>query len=71
MAKIELTIPKTSGQGFETAGGIIKVQAKSGTSYVKQDSVTSFTTPIGSSDLQSWHNSNFPVLLIVYNPHEQ
>lgn len=69
--EIEMTVPKPGGQGYETAGGIIKVQAKSGASYVKQNSETSFTTPIGNSDLQSWHNSNFPVLFIVYNPHDE
>ena len=33
--EIEVVVPKQGGQGYETTGGIIKVQAKSGASYVK------------------------------------
>lgn len=69
--EIELTVQKPSGKGFETTGGIIKVQAKSGPSYVKQDSDTSFMTPVKLNDLESWRSSNFPILLIVYNPNDQ
>ena len=28
--KIEIVIPKANGRGYETTGGILKVQAKSG-----------------------------------------
>ena len=69
--EIELTVQKSNGIGFETTGGIIKVQAKSGASYVKQDSDTSFITPVSQSDFESWHQGNFPVLLIVYNPNDE
>ena len=62
--EIELTVQKSSGKGFETTGGIIKVQAKSGPSYVKQDSDTSFVAPVKLNDLESWRSSNFPILLM-------
>ncbi len=32
--EIEIVIPKPDGKGYEATGGIIKVQAKSGMSYV-------------------------------------
>ncbi len=66
--EIELTTQKSNGRGYETTGRIIKVQAKSGTSYVKQDSANSFTTPVNRSDLESWNRSNFPIILVIYNP---
>ncbi len=36
--EIEIIVSKAKGEGFETTGGIIKVQSKSGASYIKQDS---------------------------------
>src|SRR5438105_5038806 len=50
--EIEVIAPKQDGTGYETTGGIIKVQAKSGESYVKQDTATGFITPIEKSDLE-------------------
>ena len=38
--EIEVVRQKPDGSGYETTGGIIKVQAKSGESYIKQDSDT-------------------------------
>lgn len=35
--EIEVVRPKSGGTGFETTGGIIKVQAKAGASYVVSD----------------------------------
>jgi len=66
--EIEIVIAKPSGEGYEASGGIIKFQAKSGKSYVVEDSKTSFSTPVQKSDLEYWHKSNFPILLIVYHP---
>ena len=68
--EIEVVVPKSDGQGYETTGSIIKVQAKSGESYVKQDSDTSFVTPVGKNDLEGWHNASYPVLFIVYHPRD-
>lgn len=66
--EIEVVREKPDGTGYETTGGIIKVQAKSGESYVKQDSASSFTTPVQKSDLESWYNAPYPVFFIVYHP---
>jgi len=66
--EIEVVVPKPSGEGFETNGGIVKVQAKSGESYIKQDSETSFSTPVKEDDLKLWYSSTYPVLFIVYHP---
>lgn len=68
--EIEVVVPKQGGQGYETTGGIIKVQAKSGESYVKQDTGASFVTPVEKSDLEGWHSAPYPVLFIVYHPHD-
>lgn len=68
--EIEVVVPKADGQGYETNGGIIKVQAKSGESYVKQDAATGFVTPVQKSDLEGWHNAPYPVLFIVYHPRD-
>jgi len=66
--EIEVVVPKADGKGFQTSGGIIKVQAKSGMSYVKQDSETGFLTPLDKSDLELWYNATYPVIFIVYHP---
>jgi hypothetical protein len=44
--EIEVVVPKADGKGFETTGGIIKVQSKSGASYVKGNTSTEFFTPV-------------------------
>ena len=66
--EIEVVVRKADGKGFQTTGGIIKVQAKSGMSYVKQDSETGFVTPVDRSDLELWYNATYPVIFIVYHP---
>lgn len=66
--EIEVVREKPDGTGYETTGGIIKVQAKSGESYVKQDSVGTFITPVQKSDLEAWYNAPYPVFFIVYHP---
>lgn len=66
--EIEVVVPKASGKGFETTGGFIKVQAKSGMSYVKNDSTATFTTPVKKNDLEDWSECKYPVYFIVYHP---
>jgi hypothetical protein len=66
--EIEVVIPKTNGEGFETAGGIVKVQSKAGESYVRFDTESSFSTPVDQNDLEYWQKCTFPVLFIVYHP---
>lgn len=63
--EIEIVLPKPDGQGYEARGGIIKVQVKSGTSYITRDSPTTFASPVEMRDLKYWHGSNVPVLYIV------
>jgi hypothetical protein len=65
--EIEVVTPKTDGDGFETNGGIIKVQAKSGASYVKKDRGGTFSTPVRIDDLEYWNKCTFPVFFIVYH----
>lgn len=66
--EIEIVVPKLEGKGFETMGNIVKVQAKSGVSYVVQDTPSSFATPVRKEDLELWANANYPVLFIVFHP---
>src|SRR3954453_14281317 len=66
--EIEVVTPKASGEGFETAGGIVKVQSKAGESYIRYDTDTSFSTPVDQNDLDYWQKCTFPVLFIVYHP---
>jgi hypothetical protein len=66
--EIEVVTPKPDGNGFQTTGGIIKVQAKSGRSYVKKDDGSTFATPVRLDDLDYWNACTFPVFFIVYHP---
>jgi len=66
--EIEVVTPKASGDGFETAGGIVKVQSKAGERYVRYDTESSFCTPVDQNDLEYWRKCTFPVLFIVYHP---
>lgn len=68
--EIEIVVPKQDGNGFETLGHVVKVQAKSGKKYVVQDTSTSFATPVEKQDLELWNHSRYPVLLIVYHPND-
>lgn len=66
--EIDLLEPRPDGRGAIAIGKIIKVQAKSGSSYIKQDNELSFVTPIRLEDLELWANANYPVIFIVYHP---
>ncbi|MBI4675730.1 MAG: DUF4365 domain-containing protein [Chloroflexi bacterium] len=66
--EIEIVVSKADGKGLETTGEFIKVQAKSGESYVKQDSENSFFTPIEKNDLENWYHSTNEVIFVVYHP---
>lgn len=69
--EIEIVIPKANGDGFETYGKIVKVQAKSGIKYVTKDSKNSFSAPVERNDLDLWYRSTYPVIFIVYHPKEE
>ena len=49
-------------------GTIIKVQVKSGASYLRNKSQAGFSFYIDPSDAAYWPGVNFPVILVVYNP---
>ena len=66
--EIEVVTPKADGKGFETTGSIVKVQAKSGASFIVEDKEDAFSTPVRREDLDLWHRSTYPVLFIVYHP---
>jgi hypothetical protein len=66
--EIEVVVPKSDGEGYQTTGGILKVQAKSGHRYVVRNTLQGFSTPVDKSDLELWNACNYPVLLIVYHP---
>lgn len=66
--ELEVVVPTADGTGFETRGGLIKVQAKSGSSYVKGDSPAAFHTPVERDDLLTWNSSTYPVIFVVYHP---
>lgn len=66
--EIEVVTPKANGEGFETTGGIVKVQSKAGESYVRYDTDKSFSSPVDQNDLEYWQKCTFPVLYIVYHP---
>lgn len=52
----------------EVTGTIIKVQIKSGTSYLKNRSQAGFAFYIDPADAAYWSRVNFPVILVVHNP---
>ena len=66
--EIEVVKEKDDNSGYETTGGIIKVQSKSGRSYIRQDNELSFVTAVRKEDLELWGSANYPVLFIVYHP---
>lgn len=49
-------------------GTIIKVQVKSGVSYLRNKSQAGFSFYIDPTDAVYWAGVNFPVILVVYNP---
>ena len=66
--EIELCLPRSDGKGMVGTGKVIKVQAKSGASYIHQDRVDSFAFSARRRDLEYWKNANVPVVLVVYHP---
>lgn len=66
--EIEIVVQKANGEGYEATGGVLKFQSKSGGTYIVQDKVDSFSVSVKKSDLEYWHNANFPTLFIVFHP---
>ncbi len=49
-------------------GFIVKVQLKSGTSYLRNKTASSFDYYVSAPDAAYWSNVSFPVILVVYDP---
>src|ERR1700689_1673413 len=49
-------------------GFIVKVQVKSGTSYLRNKTASSFDYHVSASDAAYWLKVSFPVILVVYDP---
>lgn len=68
--EIEICVPKEDGKGYISTGGIIKVQAKAGSSHITGDTSTAFSAKSKKDDFEYWNNSNFPVLFIIFHPED-
>jgi hypothetical protein len=69
--EIEVVVPKPDGKGYQATGGIIKIQAKSGASYIVSNTPTSFSARgISKDDLELWYKSNYPIIYIIYHPED-
>ena len=68
--EIEVLKPKDIGKGYEVTGGTIKVQAKSGLSYITNDTKDTFCVKSSKNDFELWYGANFPTLFIIYHPNE-
>ena len=66
--EIELCRPRTDGDGLIGTGKIVKVQSKSGSSYVVRDTDESFASPTTEKDLLYWRDLNVPMIYIVFHP---
>jgi hypothetical protein len=55
------------GKDGAATGRLIKVQVKSGPSYIKNPTGTGFEFYASSEDLAYWNKANLPVILVVYD----
>lgn len=68
--EIELCKPRKDGDGYIGTGKIVKVQSKSGLSYIKRDKENTFAASVRHQDLCYWRDVNLPVLFIAYHPRD-
>jgi hypothetical protein len=66
--EIELCQPRDDGDGLVATGKVVKVQSKSGKSYIVKDEELSFAPPVEEKDLRYWQGLNVPVIYVVYHP---
>ena len=67
--EIELCRPREDGgEGLIGTGRIVKVQSKSGSSYVVKDRDDAFASPTNEKDLSYWMGLNVPIIYVVYHP---
>ncbi len=57
--EIELLTPRPDGKGYHVTGGILKVQAKSGQSYIVQNSASHFLIKSSKDDFELWYKRYF------------
>jgi hypothetical protein len=58
--EIEPCRPRVDGDGGVATGRIVKVQSKSGASFVIRDTETSFASPVVEKDILYWRGVNVP-----------
>ncbi|HYW43197.1 MAG TPA: DUF4365 domain-containing protein [Bryobacteraceae bacterium] len=71
--------PVEPGLGWEleftrdgvVTGFIVKVQIKSGASYLRNKPASGFDYHASASDFAYWSKVGFPVILVVYDPDSQ
>lgn len=66
--EIEICVPRPDGKGRISTGKIIKVQSKSGASFITQDNDSTFRAKVTDRDLRYWNQFDVPVIYIVYHP---
>src|SRR5262249_26429854 len=66
--EIELCRSRDDGEGLVGTGKIVKVQSKSGSSYVIKDEEKRFSSPVKEKDLHYWNGLNVPIIYVVYHP---
>src|SRR5438034_3219332 len=54
------------GKDGAATARLLKVQVKSGSSYIRNSTGTSFDFYASSADLSYWKDANLPVILVVY-----
>ena len=59
------------GKDGTATGHLIKVQVKSGKSYIANPKGQSFDFLAEDDDLEYWKNANLPVILVVFDPEAQ
>jgi hypothetical protein len=56
------------GKDGTATGHLIKVQVKSGKSYIRNPKGQSFDFYADADDLEYWKNANLPIILVVFDP---
>jgi hypothetical protein len=68
--EIEVLAPREDGKGYQVTGGVIKVQAKAGSSHITYDTPLSFEAKSSRDDFELYYGANFPTLFIIFHPGE-
>ena len=57
-----------NSEAGHVTGKIVKVQSKSGSSYVVRDEADTFASPVTDKDLRYWRDLNVPMIYVVFHP---